>query len=120
MREWLLPFLLALGTGTLSAWGVGGGTLLLVCMTLFLGVDHRTAQTINLLVFLPTAAVGLMFHVKKGYLDRAVWRQAALTGAAAALVGSVLAVLMDVSVLERPFGVFLLCSGVSMLISGKK
>ena len=29
MREWLLPFVLGMGTGVLSAWGVGGGTLLL-------------------------------------------------------------------------------------------
>ncbi len=120
MREWLLPFFLALGTGTLSAWGVGGGTLLLVCMTLFLGVDHRTAQTINLLFFLPAAAVGLLFHVKKGYLDKTTWRQAALPGMAAALLGSVLATIPDVSVLEKPFGIFLLCSGVSMLFSGRK
>ena len=51
MVEWLLPFLFALGTGVLSAWGVGGGTLLLVCMTLFLGVEHRDAQAVNLLFF---------------------------------------------------------------------
>lgn len=119
MKDWLLPFLLALGTGTLSAWGVGGGTLLLVCMTLFLGVEHRLAQTINLLFFLPAAAAGLMFHVKTGYLDRQVWRQAALPGAAAALVGSALALLVDVSVLEKPFGIFLLCSGASMLLGSR-
>lgn len=119
MKDWLLPFLLALGTGTLSAWGVGGGTLLLVCMTLLLGVEHRLAQTINLLFFLPAAAVGLMFHGKTGYLDRQVWRQTALPGAAAALVGSALALLADVSVLEKPFGILLLCSGASMLL-GKK
>ena len=41
MVKWLLPFLAALGTGVLSSWGVGGGTLLLVLMTLFLGVGHR-------------------------------------------------------------------------------
>ena len=59
MVNWILPFAFALATGVLSAWGVGGGTLLLVCMTLFLGVDHRTAQAVNLLFFLPTAGAGL-------------------------------------------------------------
>ena len=47
--NWLLPFLCGLGAGILSAWGVGGGTLLLLVMTLFLGVDQATAQGINLL-----------------------------------------------------------------------
>ena len=45
MTDWLLPALAGFGTGILSAWGVGGGTLLLLCMTLLLGVDQRTAQT---------------------------------------------------------------------------
>ena len=31
MRDILLPLLCGLGTGVLSAWGVGGGTLLLLC-----------------------------------------------------------------------------------------
>jgi len=120
VREWFLPFLFALGTGVLSAWGVGGGTLLLVCMSLFLGVEHRTAQTINLLFFLPTAAVGLLFHGRKGLLDKAVWRQAAIPGTLAALVGAVVALMVDVSVLRKPFGIFLLWSGTSMLLEAKK
>ncbi|MFR6086085.1 MAG: hypothetical protein ACLUIX_01870 [Oscillospiraceae bacterium] len=33
-------------------------------MTLLLGVDQRTAQTINLLYFLPTAGMGLLSHGK--------------------------------------------------------
>ena len=49
MTAWLLPRAVGFATGILSAWGVGGGTLLLLCMTLLLGVDQRTAQTINLL-----------------------------------------------------------------------
>ena len=49
MTDWLLPALAGFGTGILSAWGVGGGTLLLLLMTLFLGVDQTQAQGINLL-----------------------------------------------------------------------
>ena len=40
MVEWIPPLLFALATGVLSSWGVGGGTLLLVCMTPFRGVGH--------------------------------------------------------------------------------
>ena len=96
MVEWMLPFLTALGTGALSSWGVGGGTLLLVCMTLFLGVGHR----------------------KNGYLDKATWKEAALPGTAAALAGALLSLAVDVSLLRKPFGLFLLYGGASMLLSG--
>ena len=62
MMTWLLPLLLGLACGTVSAWGVGGGTLLLLVMTLLLRVDARTAQCVNLLFFLPTAASALYLH----------------------------------------------------------
>ena len=119
MAELIAPFLFALATGVLSSWGVGGGTLLLVCMTLFLGVDHREAQAINLLFFLPTAGISLFFHRKNGFLERDTWRQAALPGVLASLAGALAALAVDVSLLRKPFGLFLLYSGVSMLLSAR-
>lgn len=120
MKEWLLPFLTAALTGILSGWGVGGGTLLLLCMTLFLGVDHRTAQAVNLLFFLPTALVSLFFHRKNGRLDKKVWRCAALPGVLTAAAAAWAASAVDVSLLRKPFGLFLLYSGFSMLHSARK
>ena len=120
MVEWVLPFLTALGTGALSSWGVGGGTLLLVCMTLFLGVGQREAQAINLLFFLPTAGISLFFHRKNGFLDKQTWREAAPLGTAAALAGALISMAADVSLLRKPFGVFLLYGGAAMLMSGIK
>ena len=115
MRDVLLPLLCGLGTGVLSAWGVGGGTLLLLCMTLFLGVDQREAQAINLLFFLPTAASGLVIHRKNGYLDGPTAKTAALPGVLGALAGSLAALAMDPEVLRAPFGAFLLWAGGSLL-----
>ena len=80
MTAWLLPLAVGFATGILSAWGVGGGTLLLLCMTLLLGVDQRTAQTINLLYFLPTAGMGLLSHGKSGLLEKPVLRSAVPAG----------------------------------------
>ena len=120
MAEWMIPFAVALGTGALSSWGVGGGTLLLVCMTLFLGVGHREAQAVNLLFFLPTAGISLFFHRKNGFLDKETWRQAAFPGTAAALAVAVLSMAVDISLLRKPFGLFLLYSGGSMLLSARK
>ena len=101
MKEWFFPALCGLVTGILSSWGVGGGTLLLLCMTLFFGVEQRTAQAINLLYFLPTAGISLLAHRKNGYLDRTVLRTA---------------VALDSSLLRTPFGLFLLYAGTSILL----
>ena len=120
MTQWLLPLACGLGAGILSAWGVGGGTLLLLVMTLVLGVDQQTAQGINLLFFLPTAASALVCHARSGCLDRPVLRSAMPWAAAAAAAGAWMATAVDPEMLRRPFGVYLLLSGVSLLWPRRK
>ncbi len=120
MTAWLLPLLAGFGTGILSAWGVGGGTLLLLVMTLFLGVDQTTAQGINLLYFLPTAGVALVSHRKNGLLEKDVVKAAVPTGLAAAAAAAWLATAVDVDMLRKPFGVFLLFTGVMTLFGTKQ
>ena len=120
MTDWIIPFLCGLGASILSAWGVGGGTLLLLVMTLFLDVDQRAAQGINLLFFLPAAASALVCHARTGCLDAPTLRRAIPPAAACALAGAWIAASLDVSLLRRPFGVYLLLSGVSLLWPKKK
>lgn len=115
MTDWLFPALCGLVTGILSAWGIGGGTLLLLCMTLFLGVEQQTAQAINLLYFLPTAGISLFAHRKNGYLDKAVLRAAIPAGVVCALIAAVVTTALDSTVLRKPFGLFLLYAGLSIL-----
>lgn len=116
MKAVLLPLAAGCAAGVLSAWGVGGGTLLLLAMTLWLGVDQPTAQGINLLYFLPTAAAGLICHRKNGLLEREVIRTAVPWGLVSAAAGAALATAVDPALLRRPFGVFLLIMGAAMLL----
>lgn len=120
MSAWATSLLLALAMGVLSSWGVGGGTLLLVCMTLFLGIDHRQAQAMNLLFFLPTAGLGLLFHRKNGFVDRDTAQQAALPAILGSLIGALLATTLNANLLRKPFGIFLLFCGSRVLLSARK
>ena len=115
MTDWLLPFALGLGAAILSSWGVGGGTLLLLAMTLFMDVPLEDARAINLLFFLPTAATALILHARQGNLDTPTLKWAIPWAVPAALAGAWLASRMDTDLLRRPFGVFLLLSAISMV-----
>ncbi len=119
MCSFILPFLLGAATGVLSAWGIGGGTLLLLCMTLLLGVEQAQAQQINLLYFLPTAGVSLIFHRRSGALEPAVCRAAIPVGILCAFAAGVASLFIDLSVFRKPFGLFLFFAGVSTLL-GKR
>ena len=99
------------GCGVLSAWGVGGGTLLLAAAAILFGVEQRTAQGINLLFFLPTAAGALYSHIRAGNLDRPTVRAAVVPALLCSLAGAWWAVSADTALLRRPFGMGLVLCG---------
>ena len=120
MTDVLIACAAGFGTGILSAFGIGGGTLLLLAMTLFLGVEQETARCINLLYFLPTALGSLHYHRKNGYLKKDAIAGAVPWGMALAVAGAVTAALVGTDLLRRAFGFYLLWAGVSVLLPKKK
>lgn len=115
MVEYGVAFVCAVACAVLSAWGVGGGTVLLLVMTLVLGVEQQEAQGINLLFFLPSATAALWCHHKQGFLHTPTLRTAIPWGLVGALIGAWVATGVDIQALRKPFGVYLLISGVSLL-----
>lgn len=115
MRGFLLPLLVGAVTGVLSGFGVGGGTLLLVYMTVFAGLDQHLAQGINLLYFLPAGLLALPAHVKNGYIEGPVLLPAIGAGLVCAAGAAWAATAMDVELLRRLFGGFLILIGLSEL-----
>lgn len=111
MNEWILPLLVGAATGVLSGFGVGGGTLLLVYMTAFAGVDQHLAQGINLLYFLPAGLMALPAHVRNGYVERPALLPAIGAGLACAALTAWAATAMEVGLLRKLFGVFLIAIG---------
>ena len=113
--SWLVPVLAGAATGVLSGFGVGGGTLLLIYMTAFAGVEQHLAQGINLVYFLPAAAAALPSHIKNGYVDRSAALPAILAGLAAAGLCAWVASGLNTGLLRRCFGGFLLVVGLREL-----
>ena len=117
MTDWLLPVIVGAATGVLSGFGVGGGTLLLVYLTTFAGVDQHLAQGINLLYFLPAALTALPAHWKNGYVKREALLPAILAGLLLSGGAAWLATGLDSGVLRRAFGGFLIVLGLYELLS---
>ncbi len=107
-------------TGILTGFGIGGGTLLIIYLTMFRGFSQLSAQGINLVYFLPTAATALVSHIKN---QRVVWKAviySGISGIVTAILASVAASHLDVSHLRRVFGIFLLFVGISELFAKSK
>lgn len=121
MLKFVPAVLAGLVCGVLSGFGIGGGSLLMVWLTAVLSMEQRTAQGVNLLYFLPTAACSLIFHVKNKQI---IWKAvipAVIAGCLTAIPGAVLAGNLDTALLRKLFGGFLVLVGLSeVFLKGKK
>ena len=107
--------------GFLAGIGVGGGSLLILWLTLVLGMAHPEARVLNLLFFLPSAVVASIFRWKQGKLDFKKVLPAILAGCGAAAVCSLLSFRLDMDVLKKLFGGLLLITGIrELMYKGKK
>ena len=113
--SWLIAFAVGTATGVLSAFGVGGGSLLLIYLTAFAGMGQHEAQGINLLYFLPAAAAALPAHRRNGLLDRKAILPAVLGGLAAAALAAWVSNGLETRLLRKLFGGFLLYVGLREL-----
>lgn len=116
----MTDFVIAFLSGALSSMGVGGGAVLLLYLTAFAGYEQLSAQGINLVFFLPCAAIALIVHLKNGYVK---WRGALISvlfGIPAVFLGSFAAGMLENSLLRKAFAVFLLVIGLRELFSKSK
>lgn len=116
MTDWLIAALAGAVTGVLSGFGVGGGSLLLIYMTSFAGVSQTLAQGINLLYFLPTAATALPAHFKNGYVEKKALLPAIALGLVCSALTAWAATALDVELLRKCFGGFLIVIGLRELL----
>lgn len=117
-----LPVSIIVGTllGFLSGLGVGGGSLLILWLTLVLDFDHAAARTFNLLFFIPSALIASLFRWKQGALDLKKVLPAIIGGCISAACMSVLSKHMDTSSLKKLFGILLLITGLRELFYRQK
>lgn len=97
--------------GFLAGLGVGGGSLLILWLTLVLGIDAETAKAINLMFFITAAGSVSFFRWRQGVLQIRVIIPAMISGCIAAAAFSVLSQWIDQTLVKRLFGSLLLITG---------
>ena len=101
--------------GFLSGLGTGGGSLLILWLTLVMHMDYGQARIINLLFFIPSALIASLFRWKQGKLDLKKVLPAIVSGIACAALGTWFSAGLNTNVLKKLFGVILLAAGIREL-----
>lgn len=110
-----ISVLVGIVLGFLAGLGVGGGSLLILWLTCVLGMEPQTARSINLLFFLPCAAISICFRRKQGHLPLKKIIPAMVTGCLAAVAFSWLGSHIHTELLRKLFGGLLILTGLREL-----
>lgn len=114
--SWLVIAAVSLASGLLGSLGMGAGTVLLLYLRIYGGVDQITAQGINLLFFLPIAALSILLHMRSRLID---WKAAAIciaAGLPAVFLGVWMGSLIGTQALSKLFALLLIVVGVRELL----
>lgn len=109
--ESIISALAGILSGIIGAMGMGGGGVLIIYLNLFTDIPQSTSQGINLLFFLPTAVLSVLYYSRKKLI---VWKIAipfAAMGMIGTMVGCFLCGKFDNGILTKLFGILLLIMG---------
>ncbi len=112
---WIWFVIAGLASGIIAGMGMGGGTLLIPVLGLLLNVEQKLSQSINLIVFIPTAIVALIIHYRNKLVATKVGLTIVASGVVFSLFGAYLATLLTNNQLRKYFGFFLLFVGLFQL-----
>ncbi len=116
--EYILIFIITLIAGIFSGMGIGGGTILVVGITMFLNKAQLFAQGVNILTFIPIAIVAVIIHIKNNNIDFKSIVTFLPFGVVGTFVGSMIAFYIDDKYLRYGFGGFILLFGIFTLVKG--
>lgn len=109
----ILPVAVVLGF--LSGLGTGGGSLLILWLTMAANMAPAEARAMNLLFFLPSAAISCFMRWKGGSLPvKKIW-PAIFWGCVAAGIFSFVSTRIETDLLKKLFGILLLFTGTREL-----
>ncbi len=119
MKE-ITGVLVGLATGIISGFGIGGGSVLMLYLTVFADMPQFKAGGLNLMYFTACAPMALYSHIKNGLIEWQAVIYGVISGIPVSVGAAFLAAKINTDWLRRAFGVFLLYVGAKELFTKRK
>ena len=116
----MIEVLIGLISGIISGTGMGGGTILILLLSIFMGLDQHVAQATNLVFFVPTAIAAIFISLKKKIIDLRAGVVVIIVGVVGATIGAIISSKMNVNLLKKFFEIFLLIIAIYEIYSWYK
>lgn len=103
----MLVILFGIISGIITGLGMGGGTILILLLSLYLKLDQHIAQSINLFFFLPTSVSAILVNIKKKNIDYGIATKTIFFGIIGAIAGAIIAQKISSNMLKKYFAIFI-------------
>lgn len=104
-------------SGILGAMGFGGGSVLIIYLTAFAGIDQKKAQGINLVFFVAVSLFAIILNLKNKLIEKKECLRILPFSMAGLVIGYILLPMVPAHVLRKIFGGALIILGLKELLS---
>ena len=101
--------LIGLISGIASGMGLGGGTVLIPLLSIFLNIVQKEAQLLNLFSFVIMSIIVVFIHIKNKLIN-------VFPAIVFSLFGTVFAIISSLFVKDIPNGILKICFGVFLIL----
>lgn len=108
----MIDTIIGIISGIVSGMGMGGGTILITILVCFFNIEQKIAQSSNLIFFIPTAIVASIINIRNKEINFKLAIPIAILGTLGAIFGSYISKIIDVKILKKLFGIFLLAIAI--------
>jgi len=103
-----MPIIFGIISGIVTGLGMGGGTILILLLSLFMNLEQHIAQATNLVFFVPTAFAAILINVKQKNVDYKLAGIVIAFGIIGAVIGSIFSKNIASDNLRKYFAIFIL------------
>ena len=104
----MIEFIIGILAGIVGGLGMGGGTILILLLTFILSIPQKIAQSANIIFFIPTSIAAIIVNLKNKNINLKKVIPIAFWGIIGAFIGASISINMDVNILKKCFGYFLI------------
>lgn len=115
-----LAILVGSALGLLSGLGTGGGSLLIIYLTMLRGWDAYNARLVNLMFFVPAAVIASCFCIKQGKLPVKKVLPGMVGACLSAYIFSYIAGRIDPVWMKKLLGILLVATGLREICYRKR
>lgn len=103
-----MEIIIGIVSGIITSIGMGGGTILIVALTVLQNIPQKVAQSANLFFFIPTSFTAIALNIKNKNINYKVGCRIIIFGIIGSILGAMLSYKIDSQNLKKFFGIFLM------------